>query len=322
MKKKFFAVALAATMVLGCASSAMADTSTTEPVFYYTFEEGLDNSGSGTAGAATIVGGGSLVTDSERGQVFDNNSAGTAGIRVDYLSLPQAVMDGIVDFESEALTVAMWVKLPAGETLPTQWLPIFVMRQAAQTDAWPFVNVGIRGTSQYNWGGWADNNVNADITYLNDNAWHYVVATYDATAMKVYVDGVQTNAFTATAANVTNGFFCAAAGDGTFDVCAIGGYQVKGWEDNDATILYDDVAIYDSVLSETEITQISTNKSNNMTFGSAGGTTGGNGGSGNGNTGNGGAGSTDTADMAPVVAVVALAAVAAVVVLKKRTVNE
>ena len=227
------------------------------PVYLYDFELGLMSTGS-TSGAtteATIVGNGQLVQDSERGQVFDNYTGVTSTIRENYLSLPSGVGSAISGFTSKELTIAMWVKSPEANNEVTDpyayYSPLFAMKDAEGTDSWPLLNVGLRGTSQVNWAGYIDNNANADITYLADNEWHYIVATFSEAGTTVYVDGTITNTSANTTANSCMGIFGAA--DGTWDSVNVGGNNIWGWNDLDSHLYYDDIAIYDVALTAEEV---------------------------------------------------------------------
>lgn len=133
--------------------------------------------------------------------------------------------------------------------------PLFAMKDAEGSDTWPLVNVGLRGTSQVNWAGSIDNNVNKDITYLDDNKWHYVAATFSKdNGTTVYVDGSITNSSANTDTNTCAGIFGAA--DGTWDSVNVGGNNTWGWNDLDSHLYFDDVAIYDVELSKEKIIAI------------------------------------------------------------------
>jgi len=121
--------------------------------------------------------------------------------------------------------------------------------------------------AQVNCGGWTDlkdpDNVagtNTESTlWLDDAKWHYYTATYTETSVKIYVDGVIKNEWNCTAVDEhkVSGLF---SNGSELDYICLGGNQAWGWNDADASYLFDDVAIYSSALTAAQISAIMTAK--------------------------------------------------------------
>lgn len=80
---------------------------------------------------------------------------------------------------------------------------------------------------------------------VNDGKWHHLVATYDGTTMRIYVDGVQTGSSTDFSGNLPS-----VAGDLHI------GADYESTPGNFFNGSLDDVRVYDRVLSATEIKQL------------------------------------------------------------------
>ena len=248
----------------GAADDDSEEVSLPEAMYLYSFENAsLDSTGTKT-GLATIVGDGTVIEDTDsnsgRGMVFNNAAGQAAKVREDYLSLPVQVGSDISASANRAFTIAMWIKSPEGNVKDTNYndvTPLFAMKKTiplkdGTADAcWPLVNVGLRGTSQVNWAGWIDNVTNADTAYIEDHQWHYVVATFSDTKTVVYIDGVMKNTATNTSANTCAGIF--GAEEGTWGSVNVGGNQIWAWNDPDAHLYFDDIAIYDVELSQKQV---------------------------------------------------------------------
>ncbi len=236
-------------------------TTPVEPVYFNSFDAGLNG--------ATIKGGGELkYVGGPYGTVFSN---AMDGMRQNYLVLPSDVLSKSAD--TEALTISVWVNR-GNETVSSHymWSPLFTAYAAEATDnSWPMLACQYRGVLQVNNEGWSDytdqqnlNGVNAlyhDATdWLADGKWHYYTATFTPTTAKVYFDGVIVNEWEIDGVNNTAaGMF--AHGDAFTHIC-LGGNQAWNWGDPDPGFWFDDLAIYNVELSEAQIKSVMGLKSN------------------------------------------------------------
>ncbi len=80
-----------------------------EAMYLWDFSNGLLSTGTvtGSSTQAVIIGKGNLIADDERGQVFNNATGETAGMRENYLSLPKEVGSAIAASKNSAFTVAI-----------------------------------------------------------------------------------------------------------------------------------------------------------------------------------------------------------------------
>lgn len=230
-----------------------------EPEYLYTFEPGeiagsaVESIGS-VSGTASITGTGSFETD-EEGGYFNNATGKTAAtIRQNYLSLPSAIGTGL--YESKGIsTVSMWIKAPETGTGNGKdyglYTPLFAAKNSQDTTQfYPAFNIGLRGTQQINCNGYFDNTGKGGIGYLSDHAWHHVTAVFDGKTAAVYIDGNVYNTVTVTEP-IFNGT------DGTMlDSVSVGGNNIWTWNDPDAGLYFDDVAVYFSALTSGQVKQL------------------------------------------------------------------
>lgn len=236
-------------------------TTPVEPIYFNSFDAGLNG--------ATIKGGGELkYVGGPYGTVFSN---AMDGMRQNYLVLPSDVLSKSAD--TEALTISVWVNR-GNETVSSHymWSPLFTAYAAEATDnSWPMLACQYRGVLQVNNEGWSDytdqqnvngvNGVYHDATdWLADGNWHYYTATFTPTTAKVYFDGVIVNEWEIDGVNNTAaGMF--AHGDAFTHIC-LGGNQAWNWGDPDPGFWFDDLAIYNVELSEAQIKSVMGLKSN------------------------------------------------------------
>jgi len=231
------------------------------PVFFSDF--------SSTTGLK-IVGGGSFTTDPDKhfGAVFQNI---TGGMRQNYLLLPEDALSHSA--ETNQMSIGVWVNAAnAGASGDYMWAPLFMAYGAAPnngTNTFPMFACQYRGVLQVNNDGWTDytdaQNVNGanklyhgDTDWLADKGWHYYTAVFDGENAKVYLDGVLANEWKMDGSNNTQmGLFRKGA---DLKYICLGGNQAWDWADNDPGFAFDDIAIYDMALSETDIQNIITVK--------------------------------------------------------------
>ena len=232
-----------------------------EPIYFNSFDAGLNG--------ATIKGGGELkYVGGPYGMVFSN---AMDGMRQNYLVLPSNVLSKSAD--TEALTISVWVNRGnETESSHYMWSPLFTAYGAeANENSWPMLACQYRGVLQVNNEGWSDytddqnvNKVNGvyhnETDWLADGKWHYYTVTFTPTTAKVYFDGVIVNEWEIDGVNNTAaGLF--AHGDAFTHIC-LGGNQAWNWGDPDPGFWFDDLAIYNTELSEEQIKSVMGLKSN------------------------------------------------------------
>ena len=233
-----------------------------DPVYFNDFNSG--------AGDCKVMGGGSFRSDDAPGfnKVFQNV---TGGRRENYLLLPEHVLSHSA--ESQKMTIGVWVNsVNAGASGDYMWAPLFMAYTKAPengTNTLPMFACQYRGVLQVNNDGWTDytdaQNVNGanklyhgDTDWLADKGWHYYTAVFDGENAKVYLDGVLANEWKMDGSNNTQmGLFRKGA---DLKYICLGGNQAWDWADNDPGFAFDDIAIYDMALSETDIQNIITVK--------------------------------------------------------------
>ena len=232
-----------------------------EPVFFSNFDN--------TSGL-TIVGGGSFTTDADPyfGKVFQNV---TGGMRQNYLLLPEDALSHSA--ETNQMTIGVWVNAAnAGAPADYMWAPLFMAYGAAPNNGentFPMFACQYRGVLQVNNDGWTDytdaqNVAGVNTVYHNetdwlaDKQWHYYTAVFDGENAKVYFDGELKNEWQMDGTNNTQMGLFRKGGDLKY-IC-LGGNQAWNWGDNDPGFAFDDIAIYDMALTQSDIQDIMTVK--------------------------------------------------------------
>ncbi len=228
-----------------------------EAVYFNNFEGGAFD--------ATVVGEGTFI-DSEDpifGKVFSN---AMDGMRANYLLLPEDVLAHSV--ESQATSIAVWVNR-GNESVSSHymWSPLFTAYGAAPgaDNTFPMLACQYRGVLQVNNAGWSDytdaqnvngvNGVYHDATdWLADGQWHLYTAVFTPTNAKVYFDGVLKNEWNIDGVdNTAAGLFSNGA---DLKYVCLGGNQAWNWGDPDPGFWFDDIAIYNKVLTDADIQKI------------------------------------------------------------------
>lgn len=224
-----------------------------KPVYFNSFDGG--------ANGATIYGGGEYkYIGGIWGSVFSN---AMDGMRANYLMLPEDVLSHSVD--TEALTIAVWVNR-GNETVSGHymWCPLFTAygTQSTTDNGMPMLACQYRGVLQVNNNGWSDytdvqnvNGVNGvyhnETDWLADGEWHYYTATFTPTTAKVYFDGEIVNEWEIDGVNNTAAGMFSHGAD--YHCIALGGNQAWNWGDPDPGFWFDDIAIYNVELSQAQI---------------------------------------------------------------------
>jgi hypothetical protein len=242
-----------------------------EPVYFNNFNKG--------EGDATIIGAGSIRDDENEyfGKVFQN----VAGAKsTNYLKLPSHVLSHSA--ETQEMTIGFWVNaVNAGALNDYTYSPFFSAYShapAGDNDAPMFV-LQSRGPVQVNNDGWCDftgaNHVDGKVNiyhnnaweagdanynfvrnWLEDNQWHYYTITLKATEVVQYLDGVVTNAWDLdgqSEGQIITGLFNNGA---ALNYVALGGNQAWNWGDPDAGFAFDDIVVYDKVLTQQQVQRI------------------------------------------------------------------
>lgn len=255
-----------------------------EPVYFNDFEG--DNAG------CTIKGDGKFEDVGDVwGKVFQN---GGGAICSHYLLLPEDVLTH--SDRTKELTISFWINAKnAGDLSAYMWAPIFSahsqtpVNPGAGNMSFPLFTCEFRGRLYLNIAGEAGLNdgqnycdflgtnavggfakqyngqadagagfVAAD-DWLADDAWHYYTVTISETGAIIYFDGEVANEWVlekgVTGKNTGKLFE-----NSGLTYVALGGNQCLGWTDNDAAFMFDDIAIYDKVLTPEQIAEIISTK--------------------------------------------------------------
>lgn len=219
-----------------------------------------------------IVGAGKFTkaSDNRFGNVFQNVGGAQ---RTNYLLLPENLLTH--SSESKEISIGVWVNSSnAGSSSDYMFAPLFMAYGAApinNANTWPMFALQYRGLAQINCAGYCDftgaQNVaginteyNGDADWLADKQWHYYTATLTPTSCKIYFDGVLKNEWAidgVSAGAIAGGLFTNGA---DLKYICLGGNQAWNWGDNDGGFMFDDIAVYDKVLSEAQIKKIMSDK--------------------------------------------------------------
>ncbi|MBN1184284.1 MAG: hypothetical protein JXB49_18485 [Bacteroidales bacterium] len=256
MKKIYFSV-----FALLVAISINAQT----PIYFLDFESGVED--------ATIVGCGAIESDTTTGfgSVF-HNAVDSQALRNSYLLLPDTIFAQVQESGTHALSIGVWVNL--GTATDSFYCPLFTAYGAAPVagaNTWPMMALQVRFWVQVNCAGWTDLG-NADnitdregddndstnletLDWLADEAWHYYTATFTDSTVKVYADAEIQNSWVCdgTEGHTVSGLFTNA---NDLNYICLGGNQAWNWADEDGAFKFDDLAIYTSELTVSQIEDI------------------------------------------------------------------
>jgi len=250
MKKKLLSMSLIVAAALVCSTGAKAQTL----LYSNDFENGLNG--------ATIVGNGVLEDsgDPAHGMVFHNDPTLTNAIRTNYMLLPSTIFSDFQTSGSKGLTVSFWVN--KSNATNYYWSAMFGAYSAApgSTNGKPAITLMSRATGLVNFDcnnsinginyGWADftSGTYSSTGWLDDGGWHLYTFTITPTTAKVFIDGVEKNAWTFDK-NV-NGLFNVAS---VIKYSALGGNQAWAWNDPDPAFKFDKLKIYAGALTAAQI---------------------------------------------------------------------
>ena len=209
-------------------------------IAHYEFESGFtDSSGNGHTG--TVTGGGVIVNDSERGNVYDNPSASFIDID-STVAIPNLAANG-------GMTFAAWVNRD-NFTASSSGSLTAVIGLGVSGDN-PVMLMGVANNGSL--GGYFEGDGGSDQVQLvgtagevTNEVWTHIAITYDRAnnQAKSYVNGVLSNTFDITA-----------VGDGVLDWgnAGVGSYESSTSNQKVFQGLIDDARIYDEVLTASEI---------------------------------------------------------------------
>jgi len=257
MRKKLLSISFIVAAALFCSTGAKAQTL----LYSNDFESGLNGS--------TIVGNGVIEAsgDPAHGQVFHNDPTLTKAVRTNYMLLPTTIFSDFQTAAAQGLTVSFWVN--KSNAADFYWSAMFGAYGAAPgpTNTKPALTLMSRSTGLVNFD--YVNTINStnysykDFTsgaytstaWLDDAGWHFYSFTITPTTAKVYIDGVEKNAWTfdGTANNNVNGLFNVAS---ELKYIAFGGNQAWDWNDPDPAFMYDKLKIYGAALTAAQVSSL------------------------------------------------------------------
>jgi arabinan endo-1,5-alpha-L-arabinosidase len=218
---------------------------TETPLYEYNFDSSngtsIVNSGSvgtTTSASATLIGNSSIVDDSTMGKVLQVKSK-TGEIDTNYLALPTNSFSTI---SKNGFSVGMWVNVDTTDSNYWQHSALF---EADSTKAYPMTRIGANLIARINAGNGSYSDT--DIASLKSNTWQYLTYTVGTTGIVVYLNGVevgrQDKDITASLANnILASINNVRVGSGSI------------WNDKDlASAKFDNVALYDSALTDQEV---------------------------------------------------------------------
>ena len=207
------------------------------------------------------IGEGELTSTDEEGAAFGDYFQGYGGtVRSSYCLLPEAEEVLAHSSNTQALTVAVWVKAPAETSSADYANAPLLAAYTAQGSATPFFALPYNGLAQLDNGTQCDytdaQNVNgSNVVYNNgndwlaDHKWHYYTAVFKGENAKIYFDG-----------ELKNEWECGGNQAGLFSngsdlkyVC-LGGNAPGSEEINDAPFAFARLLIKNSSMSAGEIT--------------------------------------------------------------------
>lgn len=196
-------------------------------------------SGSSLEENAVLVGEASIITDEERGNVLQvTNEAGAKG--VNYLQLPA---DTLRPVSSSGYTIALWTKIGA-ETFEHS-----ALFEADANGAYPLTRIGANLIARINANNYSDVMGSLLSTSGERDVWQHVVYSVDPNGIKVYLNGELVGE---EEKNISDCFKKNATGISQAKNVMVGSGYI--WDDEDCqNALFDDVMVYDGVLSATEV---------------------------------------------------------------------
>jgi hypothetical protein len=161
-------------------------------------------------------------------------------------------------------TVSAWIKTSSQATTE-----VFCQSDTTDTNntTYLFLSITSGGHARINWRSGSSTLSKRGSTVVDDGNWHHVVFISDGSAWKIYVDGTEETLTTVTSGGASGSWY----GDlPSIDACRIGCQERNLGTTNFFNGNIDEVAVWDTALSSSQITNIYKGESN----GGSGGTNG------------------------------------------------
>lgn len=197
--------------------------------------------------AATLKGDAKVVTDEERGQVLKlENEAGNK--QVNYLSLPSDVFSNV---DKAGYTVSMWVNIDSSTWEHSALFEADWLADGASTGTYPMTRIGANLIGRINANDYSDAVPGLSYSDLT-NKWQLVTYTVALNGIKVYLNG---NEIVYDKKDISNCFSGQGAAIQNANHVMVGAGDI--WTDEDVrNAMFDDVRIYDTALTGSEIKDI------------------------------------------------------------------
>lgn len=197
--------------------------------------------------AATLKGDAKVVTDEERGQVLKlENEAGNK--QVNYLSLPSDVFSNV---DKAGYTVSMWVNIDSSTWEHSALFEADWLADGASTGTYPMTRIGANLIGRINANDYSDAVPGLSYSDLT-NKWQLVTYTVAPNGIKVYLNG---NEIVYDKKDISNCFSGQGAAIQNANHVMVGAGDI--WTDEDVrNAMFDDVRIYDTALTGSEIKDI------------------------------------------------------------------
>lgn len=166
----------------------------------------------------------------------------------DHLALSSAVTP-----TAQQGTVSFWIK--TSYSGPGQNQTVFSQADSSTTSSYLFFGVLTSGEVRI---GWADGGsvlIKKGSTTVNNGNWHHVACTSNGSTWKIYIDGSDEGTLTTVTGTASDGSWYGDITSGSLDICRIG-CQERTSKDSFCNGNIDEVAVWDSALTGSQITNI------------------------------------------------------------------
>ena len=240
-------------LIIGASTHSYAQDITTGLIAYWKLDETSGTAASDSAGSnnGSYQGGLDPATDSVQG--INGTALDFDGVD-DFVEFSSATTDGLA-----VISVSLWLKTTESGTSPTHYTsrPSFAGNESPSGGSNDFILQTEGGNIAYYHGlGSGDQVFVATNTLVNNDQWHHVVFTYDASETNLYLNG----AFVPGSTLAADGSLL---DDSSF---VIGAWDDNGDKPHSGSI--DDVRIYNRVLSTADITELYRSREGNMVYNS------------------------------------------------------
>lgn len=198
------------------------------------------------------------VSDGTTWRVYDPDSAtGWSGSNTYSLNFDgtddHLALSSTVTPTAQQGTVSFWIK--TNYSGPGQNQTVFSQADSSITSSYLFFGVLTSGEVRIGWGDGGSVLIKKGSTAVNDNAWHHVACTSDGSTWKIYIDGTDEGTLTTVTGSGSDGSWYGDITSGSLDICRIG-CQERTSKDSFVNGNLDEVAVWDSALTSSQITNI------------------------------------------------------------------